>query len=57
MDIITTGDFAITNIGGNTTASFRIPSIEKIDYAAEAQKLTKLKAAMKGKNKPRTEFY
>ena len=32
MDIISQGDFAVTNVGGNTTFSFRIPSIERIDY-------------------------
>ena len=32
MDIISQGDFAVTNVGGKTTLSFRIPSIERIDY-------------------------
>jgi len=32
MDIISQGDFAVTNAGGKTTFSFRIPSIERIDY-------------------------
>lgn len=32
MDIISQGDFSITNVGGMTTFSFRIPSIERIDY-------------------------
>ena len=32
MDIITKGDFSITNVGGKTTFSFRIPSVETIDY-------------------------
>lgn len=32
MDIISKGDFAITNFNGKTTFSFRIPSIEKIDF-------------------------
>lgn len=32
MDIISQGDFAVTNVGGKTTFSFRIPSIERIDY-------------------------
>lgn len=32
MDIISQGDFAITNVGSKTTFSFRIPSIERIDY-------------------------
>lgn len=32
MDIIAMGDLAITNKGGNTTLSFRFPSIECIDF-------------------------
>ena len=32
MDIISKGDFAITNVGWKTTFSFRIPSIETIDF-------------------------
>ncbi len=32
MDIITTGDFAVTNFGGITTFSFRFPSLEHIDF-------------------------
>ena len=34
MDIINQGDFAISNAGGHTTFSFRIPSLEKIDFVA-----------------------
>lgn len=37
MDIITTGDFAVTNARGQTCFSFRFPpAIEHIDYAVEA---------------------
>jgi hypothetical protein len=32
MDIITLGDFSITNHNGNTCMSFRIPSLHEIDY-------------------------
>lgn len=35
MDIITLGDFAITNVNGRTTFSFRIPSIATIDFTNE----------------------
>lgn len=35
MDIITLGDFSITNLNGNTVFSFRIPSIETIDYVQQ----------------------
>jgi predicted aspartyl protease len=33
MDIITLGDFSITNFQGNTCMSFRVPSMHEIDYA------------------------
>ena len=36
MDIICQGDFAITNVSGRTTASYRVPSIKEIDYVGEA---------------------
>lgn len=32
MDIIAHGDFAITNSGGQTVFSFRLPSISRIDF-------------------------
>ena len=35
MDIITLGDFAITNKGGNTWFSFRTPSQLSTDYVAD----------------------
>jgi predicted aspartyl protease len=34
MDIITLGDFSITNHKGNTCMSFRVPSSHEIDYVA-----------------------
>lgn len=34
MDIITLGDFSITNHNGNTCMSFRIPSLHEVDYVA-----------------------
>jgi len=37
MDIITLGDFSITNKGGQTVFSFRIPSQHTIDYVKEAK--------------------
>jgi len=37
MDIITLGDFSITNVNNITTFSFRTPSIKEIDYVKEAQ--------------------
>ncbi len=35
MDIITQGDVAITNLGGNTVFSFRIPSQKQVDFVQE----------------------
>ncbi len=34
MDVITTGDFAITNHKGKTCMSFRAPSKERIDFVS-----------------------
>lgn len=36
MDIITLGDFSITNFGGKTCFSFRIPSVRETDYVKES---------------------
>lgn len=35
MDIITLGDFAITNVAGKTVFSFRIPSLVIVDFGLE----------------------
>jgi len=40
MDIISKGDFSITQSGGKTCMTFRMPSIATIDYVAESEKLT-----------------
>lgn len=37
MDVIGLGDFAVTNVGGKTTFSFRLPSKVEIDYEEEAR--------------------
>lgn len=37
MDVITLGDFSITNLNGKTTMSFRIPSQHEIDFVRQAQ--------------------
>ncbi|MBI4165915.1 MAG: aspartyl protease family protein [Acidobacteria bacterium] len=49
MDIIIRGDFAITNTNGQTWVSFRVPSIQGIDYVQEAQKI---RYAGVGRNDP-----
>jgi predicted aspartyl protease len=38
MDIIGTGDLAVTNADDKTTLSFRFPSLREIDFVEEAQK-------------------
>ena len=35
MDIISRGDFAVSNYDGKTTFTFRIPSAEELDFAAD----------------------
>jgi hypothetical protein len=35
MDIITRGDFAVTNKGGQTTFTFRFPSTTRLDFVKE----------------------
>ncbi|TSC62113.1 MAG: SEC-C motif domain protein [Parcubacteria group bacterium Gr01-1014_48] len=37
MDIIGLGDFAVTNTDGKTTFSFRVPSVEEIDFIPDTQ--------------------
>jgi len=39
MDIITKGDFSITNVNNLTWMSYRIPSIQTIDYVVEANRI------------------
>lgn len=39
MDIITQGDFAITNAGGNTCVSFRYPSVHTVDFVQQANQM------------------
>lgn len=39
MDIITLGDFAVTNVGENTTVSYRFPSVKTIDYVQESHQI------------------
>jgi predicted aspartyl protease len=43
MDIISHGDFALTNVNGEACFSFRIPSIKQIDYVEEDKKPNWLK--------------
>lgn len=38
MDIISHGDFAVTSLGGKTCFSFRLPSMERIDFNSSEKK-------------------
>lgn len=40
MDIITLGDFSISNANSKTTFSFRIPSVVEVDFVEEHKKVT-----------------
>ena len=56
MDIITSGDFAITNYGGKTVCTFRIPSKKNIDFVPEANAdniilAKRMKSAAQGKRR------
>jgi hypothetical protein len=35
MDVISKGDFAISNFKGKTTMTFRVPSLERFDFGIE----------------------
>ena len=54
MDVITKGDFAVTNVNGKTTFSFRIPSLETIDYMKDpkAHTMPIAKDKKPGRNDP-----
>lgn len=49
MDIMTKGDFSITNVNKKTCMSFRIPSINEIDYVLE---INRAKYSGTGRNDP-----
>ena len=52
MDIIGSGDFAVTNKDGKTVFSFRMPSIERIDFVKHPQYRTPESSAKVGRNDP-----
>lgn len=56
MDVISQGDFCVSNHGGITVFSFRKPSVKTTDYVAEinSQNTSKMKAAFPnvGRNDP-----
>lgn len=50
MDIITLGDFSVTNLDKKTVFSFRFPSLKTIDYVEEINKINQLKFSKVGRN-------
>ncbi len=52
MDVICKGDFSITNCDNRTCMSFRIPSISRIDYVQEANRINRGEYAKVGRNDP-----
>ncbi len=54
MDIINQGDFAVTNTEGQTVFSFRVPSVQRIDFveAAKATNPAKRSTMKVGRNDP-----
>lgn len=44
MDIITMGDFVVSNFGGETVMTFRVPSTKRIDLVEEVKENNKIAA-------------
>jgi hypothetical protein len=51
MDVITIGDFALTNVGKISTVSFRVPPGRTIDYVQEIEAM-KIPNSRVGRNDP-----
>lgn len=51
MDIITRGDFAITNANGRTTFTYRVPSVATIDFVPSSPQPI-IKEKQPGRNDP-----
>lgn len=54
MDVIGIGDFAITNVNNETTLSYRVPSIETVDYVELARRQRAMRAKMSRITKEKT---
>ena len=53
MDVISRGDFVITNFQGNTVMTFRVPSIQKMDFVSGIKSHTPIVAdSIPGRNDP-----
>lgn len=53
MDVINNGDFSVTNHGGVTKFSFRMPSQNHIDFVADGQRQQRPQFQHGGSGKPR----
>ncbi len=52
MDVIGLGDFAVSNYGGKTTFSFRVPSYSEIDFCKDGYLRPLVKDSLPGRNAP-----
>ncbi|WP_428045652.1 SEC-C metal-binding domain-containing protein [Candidatus Avelusimicrobium fimicolum] len=50
MDVIGLGDFAVSNYGGKTTFSFRVPSCSEIDFCKDGYLRPIVKGVQPGRN-------
>ena len=41
MDVIASGDFAVSNFGGKTVMTYRVPSVETIDFVKDVRNTAK----------------
>lgn len=51
MDIISLGDFSITNVAGNTVMSFRTPSCNEVDFVQRVQEKVRSNGRNRGKKR------
>ncbi|MCD8281679.1 MAG: SEC-C domain-containing protein [Prevotella sp.] len=56
MDIISLGDFCITNYEGKTVMTFRVPSLESIDYVKEPAEFKKYRKLYEERKKHGNEL-
>ena len=47
MDVITKGDFAVSNWDGKTSFSFRVPSLGEIDFVKEEERSRRKRRALR----------
>lgn len=52
MDIISRGDFSISNFAGKTTFSFRVPSTSRIDFVKESKPKPVMNSKKVSRNDP-----